>query len=60
DACEIINPGKNYDGYWTNDQLVKQMKCTIQIFKRMYPNVVAEFIFDQSSAHGVFAKDAVR
>jgi len=25
----------------------------------MYPNTVAEFIFDQSSAHGAFAKDAL-
>jgi hypothetical protein len=25
----------------------------------MYPNVVAEFVFDQSSAHGAFAKDAL-
>ena len=25
----------------------------------MYPNAVAEFLFDQSSAHGAFAKDAL-
>ena len=25
----------------------------------MYPNAVAEFVFDQSSAHGAFAKDAL-
>ncbi|KAH9980794.1 hypothetical protein BJV74DRAFT_708390, partial [Russula compacta] len=59
DAHEIMNLGKNYDGYWTNDQLVKQMKHMIQIFEWMYPNTVAEFIFDQSPAHGAFAKDAL-
>jgi hypothetical protein len=25
----------------------------------MYPGAVAEFIFDQSSAHGAFAEDAL-
>jgi len=25
----------------------------------MYPNAIAEFVFDQSSAHGAFAKDAL-
>ena len=25
----------------------------------MYPNAVAEFVFDQSSAHGAFTKDAL-
>ncbi|KIK94349.1 hypothetical protein PAXRUDRAFT_25963 [Paxillus rubicundulus Ve08.2h10] len=31
----------------------------IPIFEQMYPNVIAEFVFDQSSAHGAFAKDAL-
>ena len=25
DACEIIYPGKNNDGFWTNDKLVEQV-----------------------------------
>ncbi|KAI6045898.1 hypothetical protein EDC04DRAFT_2558912, partial [Pisolithus marmoratus] len=59
DACEIIYPGKNNDGFWTNEKLVEQVKQTIPIFKQMYLNVIAEFLFDQSSAHGAFAKDAL-
>ena len=35
------------------------MKRTLPIFERMYPNAVGEFVFDQSSAHGAFAKDAL-
>jgi len=31
----------------------------IPIFERLYPNAVGKFIFDQSSAHGAFAKDAL-
>ena len=36
-----------------------QVKRVIPLFEYMYPNVVAKFIFDQSSAHGVFAPDAL-
>ena len=35
------------------------MKHVIQIFDWLYPNAVAEFVFDQSSAHGAFAKNAL-
>ncbi|KAI9568928.1 hypothetical protein HD554DRAFT_2204886 [Boletus coccyginus] len=56
DAWEIIYPGKHHDGFWTNDKLIKR---TIPIFEQMYPDAVAEFVFDQSSAYGAFAKDAL-
>ena len=36
-----------------------QVKRVIPLFEYMYPNAVAEFIFDQSSAHGAFAPDAL-
>ena len=36
-----------------------QVKRVIPLFEYMYPNVVAKFIFDQSSAHGAFAPDAL-
>ena len=35
------------------------MKRTIPVFERLYPNAIAEFIFDQSSAHGAHAPDAL-
>ncbi|KAI0250190.1 hypothetical protein BJV78DRAFT_1155347 [Lactifluus subvellereus] len=41
DSREIIYPGKNADGWWMGEMLIKQ------------------FFFDQSSAHGAFAKDAL-
>ena len=31
----------------------------IPIFEQMYPSAIAEFVFDQSSAHAAFAKDAL-
>ena len=36
-----------------------QVKKTIPLFEFMYPGAVTEFIFDQSSAHGAFAPDAL-
>jgi len=36
-----------------------QVKHAIPIFEWMYPGAIAEFVFDQSSAHGAFAKDAL-
>ena len=31
----------------------------IPVFERLYPGTVGEFYFDQSSAHGAFAPDAL-
>ena len=75
DSQEIIYPGKNGDRWWNCDNLVDQIfesgwlhlyhwlnmqvKRVIPLFEYIYPNAVAEFIFDQSSAHGAFAPDAL-
>ncbi|KIJ25471.1 hypothetical protein M422DRAFT_273562, partial [Sphaerobolus stellatus SS14] len=59
DAREIIYPGKNYDGWWNMESLIAQIKKTIPIFERMYPNAVGEFFFDQSSVHGAYSPDAL-
>ncbi|KIJ46611.1 hypothetical protein M422DRAFT_164849 [Sphaerobolus stellatus SS14] len=57
DARKIIYPGKNSDGWWNMEKLI--MKRTLPIFERLYPGAVGEFFFDQSSAHGAFAPDAL-
>ncbi|KAI5989607.1 hypothetical protein EDC04DRAFT_2588333, partial [Pisolithus marmoratus] len=54
-----LYPGKNYDGFWTNDNFVDQVKWSIKIFEWMYPSAIAEFVFHQSLAHSAFAKDAL-
>jgi len=33
-AREIIHPGKNYDGYWTSEDMAKQFRKAIAIHKR--------------------------
>jgi hypothetical protein len=36
-----------------------KIKYTIPIFEWFFPNAIGEFIFDQSSAHSAFVKDAL-
>ncbi|KAF4621818.1 hypothetical protein D9613_012166 [Agrocybe pediades] len=60
DSREIMYPGKNSDGWWNAERLIKQVTTrAIPIFEKMYPGAVAEFFFDQSTAHGAFAPDAL-
>jgi hypothetical protein len=40
-------------------QLIEQIKNTLSIFKLMHPDCTAVFIFDWSSAHEGFMKDAL-
>jgi len=58
-AREIINPGKNYDGYWTAEDMARQFKKAIAIHKRNHPNRIGLWAFDNSSNHNCVAKDAL-
>jgi hypothetical protein len=60
DACVVIHPGSNRDGWWTNDDVIKQVtEKTIPIFERTHPGKVALFMFDNSCNHAAFADDAL-
>ncbi|KAH6879968.1 hypothetical protein BKA70DRAFT_1127028 [Coprinopsis sp. MPI-PUGE-AT-0042] len=56
EARVIIFPGKNADGWWNATRLIKQ---SMPLFEKLYPGAVAEFFFDQSTAHGAYAPDAL-
>ncbi|KFH70839.1 hypothetical protein MVEG_03686 [Podila verticillata NRRL 6337] len=59
-AREIINPGKkNYDGYWTAEDMAQQFRKAIAIHKRNHPNRIGLWAFDNSSNHNYAAKDAL-
>ncbi|PLW44829.1 hypothetical protein PCASD_07130 [Puccinia coronata f. sp. avenae] len=61
DAATVIYPGSNGDPWWDMEQLCNQVsKKAIPIFEHLHPNSQAVFIFDCSSAHGAFAKTALR
>ncbi|KAJ7675039.1 hypothetical protein B0H17DRAFT_1207904 [Mycena rosella] len=60
DACRIIYPGVNHDPWWDMPQLIAQVKDAIKIFDVKYPDGVAVFIFDCSSAHKAYSSDALQ
>ena len=59
-TLRTIKPGKNSDGWWSNQDLVNQLKLTITVFQILHPNCVALFAFDNSSNHHKYALDALR
>jgi len=60
-VTEILHVGKNQDGYWTSEHVVKQAKMkALPAFMAMHPQAIALFCFDQSTNHAAFADDALR
>lgn len=60
EACVMITPGKNNDGWWTGEDLVKQVvEKAIPIFEAKYPDFVAVFAFDNASSHAAYAENAL-
>lgn len=50
-SFQIITPGKNEDGHWTNDDLVKQLGVVMPLFERQHPGCDLLFMFDNSGNH---------
>ncbi len=54
-------PGKNYDGWWTIEDLAKQVvEKAVPIFECCFSNAQALFAFDNATSHVVFTADALR
>jgi hypothetical protein len=60
-VSEIIEPGKNHDGYWQAPDILKQLeeKAMIPAFEQMHPEARGLFMFDNSTNHGAYAADAL-
>lgn len=44
EAREIIKPGKNADGYWTSEQMVKQLtEKALPIFNALHPGCIGGY-----------------
>ena len=56
---EIITPGQQNDGYWTNADLVRQFKVVAPIFQAAHENAELVFAFDNSSNHHAKAPGAL-
>jgi hypothetical protein len=59
EAREIIQPGKQYDGYWTGKGVAEQFKKAIAIHKEKFSDYDALWAFDNSSNHNCFADNAL-
>lgn len=51
-------PGKNRDGYLTNERICKQLLDAIRIAKAKYPDVEHIFIYDNATTHTKRREDA--
>ena len=62
DGCDVhvtLKPGKNKDGYFTNDDVIQQASQAMEILKAHYPNDKHVFVFDNARTHSKHADDAL-
>lgn len=55
----MIEPGKNKDGYWTNADLVNQLRKVAPLFSRTHPGCKGLFVFDNSQNHHAAPPDGL-
>ena len=61
EVVEILEYGKNNEGYWDGVKLVKQVKEeALPIAEAFYPGYSLLFLFDNATSHLVYAADALR
>ena len=58
-SYKIITPGKNNDGYWCNEDLVKQIVDIDGLVKFLHPECNIVYIFDNSQNHHARRPDAL-
>ena len=58
-TCIEIKPGKNRDGYFSNDNLLMQVQHAIDLVCKLCPNDNHAFIFDNACSHSKHAEDAL-
>lgn len=50
-ACSIMKPGKNRDGYYTSEDVVLQVEEAMNILNQYYPQYKHIFIYDNAPNH---------
>ncbi|KDQ07621.1 hypothetical protein BOTBODRAFT_119805 [Botryobasidium botryosum FD-172 SS1] len=58
-ARVLLKPGKNRDGYFTNNDILKQVARAMDILQRYYPNERHVFVFDNATTHLKRADSAI-
>jgi hypothetical protein len=59
DAREVFRPGKNWDGYFENSDILAQAKRAMDILDRDYPNESHVLLYDNASTHRKRADNAL-
>ena len=54
-----LQPGKNSDGWWKNENLVAQFDKAVERLNKLHPDCVGVFIFDNSQNHNANANNAL-
>lgn len=55
----VFYPGAPHQGYWTSEHMIIQLRDVLLLFSVLHEGMTAVFLFDQSSNHKAFAKDAL-
>ena len=50
-ACHCLKPGKNHEGYFSNDDVPEQVQSAIEPTHNLYPNDDHIFVFDNVQTH---------
>src|SRR6266487_1108564 len=58
-ARVLFKAGKSRDGYFTNEEIIKQAHSAMDILSRHYPDEDHVFIFDNATTHLKRADDAL-
>lgn len=58
-ARVILRPGKNRDGYFTNNHVIQQLRDAVAIVKKEFPNDTHVFIYDNAPSHTRRPPDSV-
>lgn len=55
----VFYAGAAYQSYWTSENMIAQLRDVLALFNFLHEDMVTVFLFDQSSNHKAFAKDAL-
>jgi hypothetical protein len=55
----LFYAGANRDGYWTSQDMVKQLDEVVPLFESLHPGCLGLFLFDQSSNHNAYPANAL-
>lgn len=58
-AHTYMYPGKNCDGYFTNDDILAQASLGIDILEKDFPEYKHVFVYDNTKTHSKCFEDAI-